>query len=166
MTLGLLASLFHLGTPFNAWRAFANLRLSWLSREVLFAVLFTGTSSLFTGLQWFKLGTPVARNVVAWAAALLGLALIASMANAYRVRTVPAWNTWVTPASFFTTALLLGGLSVGTTLWVTCALSLVEGVGDLPELLRSSLQWIGLGAVVLLGVQLVITLLWITKHPP
>lgn len=118
MVLAMLASFFHLGTPFGAWRAFANLRLSWLSREVLLAVLFTGASGLFAGLQWFKLGTSAARDVIAWATALLGLALIYSMANAYRLRTVPAWDTWVTPASFFTTAFLLGGLAVGATLVV------------------------------------------------
>ncbi|MEE8389945.1 MAG: DmsC/YnfH family molybdoenzyme membrane anchor subunit [Anaerolineae bacterium] len=162
MILGLLASFFHLGTPLNAWRAFANpwrafanLRSSWLSREALCAVLFTGTSGLFTSLQWFKVGTLTARNVVAWAAALIGLALIISMANAYRVRTVPAWNTWVTPVSFFTTAFLLGELAVGVTLVVNSDVP--------PELLRSSLRWIGLSAIVLLGVQLVIILLWVAK---
>lgn len=154
MVLGLLTSFFHLGTPLNAWRAFANLRSSWLSREVLFAVLFTGASGLFTGWQWFKVGTFAARNVAAWAVTLIGLALITSMANAYRVRTVPAWNTGATPASFFTTALLLGGLVVGVILTVNSDAP--------PKLSRSALQWIALSAIVLLGMQLVIILLWVT----
>jgi anaerobic dimethyl sulfoxide reductase subunit C (anchor subunit) len=162
MVLGLLCSFFHLGAPLNAWRAFANLRSSWLSREVLFAVLFTGASGLFTGLQWFKVGTFATRDGAGWAVALIGLALITSMANAYRVRTVPAWNTRATPASFFTTALLLGGLVVGSTLVINHALSIVEGTDAPPELLRSALQWIALSAIVLLGMQLVIILLWVS----
>lgn len=32
---GLAASVFHLGQPFRAWRAFLGLRRSWLSREIL-----------------------------------------------------------------------------------------------------------------------------------
>ena len=32
---GLTASVFHLGQPFRAWRAFLGLRRSWLSREIL-----------------------------------------------------------------------------------------------------------------------------------
>ena len=153
MVLGLLVSFFHLGTPFNAWRAVANLRSSWLSREILFALLFTGASGLFTGLHWLELGTSVAREVVAWVAALLGLALITSMANAYRLRTVPAWNTGFTLTSFLTTALLLGGLAAGATLVVN---------PEVPsDLLASSLQWIATVAISLLCVQLVTLLLWI-----
>jgi len=153
MILGMLFSFFHLGTPTNAWRAFANLRSSWLSREVLFAVLFTGLSGLLAGLRWFRVGTFAARNLIAWAAALLGLALICSMANAYRLRTVPAWNTWATPVSFFVTTFLLGGLTVGGML--------AGNPGVPPGLWRLSLQWIALGAILLLGVELVIVPLWV-----
>jgi Fe-S-cluster-containing dehydrogenase component len=35
-----LFSLFHLGKPFRAWRAVANIRQSWLSREIFFLGLF------------------------------------------------------------------------------------------------------------------------------
>lgn len=155
MVLGILASFFHLGTPLKAWRAFANLRSSWLSRETLFAVLFAGASGLFAGVQWFKVGRPVVRYVMACAAALLGLALIYSMANAYRVRTIPAWDTWVTPMSFFTTALLLGGLAAGVALVVNSDVP--------PELTRPALEWIALGTVVLLGVRLALILLWVAR---
>jgi anaerobic dimethyl sulfoxide reductase subunit C (anchor subunit) len=153
MVLGLLASFLHLGTPLNAWRVVANLRSSWLSREILFALLFTGASALFSGLQWLDLGGSVARDVVAWLTALLGLALIVSMANAYRLRTIPAWNTGFTLASFLTTAFLLGELAVGATLAIN---------PEVPaDLLASSLQWIATVAISLLCVQLVTLLLWI-----
>lgn len=156
MVVALLASLFHLGTPANAWRAVANLRSSWLSREILLAVLFAGTSCLLTGLEWAGLAaTPAARSPILSAAALLGLALIVSMANAYRLRTVPAWDSWGTLASFIVTALMLGGLTIGALLVLTSGLP--------SELLRVSVQWITLEALVLMGAQLALVVLWLAR---
>ncbi len=155
MALGMLASFFHLGTPLNAWRAFANLRSSWLSREVLFSVLFAGASGIFAALEWFELAPVAVRDAIAWTTALLGLALIFSMANAYRARTVPAWDTWATPISFFTTSLLLGVLAAGAMLTFDT---------DAPaELIRLTLRRIAVGSIVLLGVQLIVVSLWLAR---
>jgi anaerobic dimethyl sulfoxide reductase subunit C (anchor subunit) len=148
MLLAILASFLHLGAPRNAWRALANLPSSWLSREVLFTLLFTTASGLLAGLQWFHWGTIGVRDILAWVVALLGLALIVSMANAYRLRTVPAWDTWATPASFFITAGLLGGLGAGAMLAFNPGIPL--------ELRRTALQSITLGAVLLLSLELAI----------
>ena len=156
MLSGLVASFFHLGAPTKAWRAVANVRSSWLSREVLFALLFAGTSVLLCAMQWFDLGTPPLRNMVGGLAALLGLLLMASMAQAYRLRTVPAWNTWATPATFLITALLLGGLGTGTLL------GLVPSSGYEYEMGQAAQQWIAVGAIVLLCMELLVTLLWVT----
>ena len=116
MVVGILSSFFHLGLPFRGWRALNNLRGSWLSREVLCALLFAAGALLYTALQWLDWGPAVVRSALAGAAALLGLALLASMTNAYRLRTVPAWDRWTTPAAFLIAACLLGGLAVGMTL--------------------------------------------------
>jgi anaerobic dimethyl sulfoxide reductase subunit C (anchor subunit) len=155
MMAAMLASLLHLGTPLYAWRALANLSSSWLSREILFAVLFTAAAATLAVLCWFNLGPPGARTVLGWAATLLGLALIYSMANAYRLRTIPAWDTWLTLVSFLVAALLLGALAVGVVLAVTADVSF--------ELLRSPLQWIALGSIVLLTVELVGTAFWFAR---
>jgi anaerobic dimethyl sulfoxide reductase subunit C (anchor subunit) len=155
MLLAILASFLHLGAPRNAWRALANLRSSRLSREILFTLLFTAASGLFAGLQWFHWGSVAMRDVLAWVAALLGLALIVSMANAYRLRTVPDWNTWATPASFFITAGLLGGLAVGVMLAFNPGIPL--------QLRRTALQGITLGAVLLLGLDLAIVSLRVVR---
>lgn len=45
--LGMLASLLHLGNPFNAPRAITNLGTSWLSREILFSVTFAVLGAVF-----------------------------------------------------------------------------------------------------------------------
>jgi anaerobic dimethyl sulfoxide reductase subunit C (anchor subunit) len=155
MVLALLASFFHLGKPTNAWRAFANLRSSWLSREILFATLFTGASALWAALRWIEIGAIETRNVIAWIAALLGLALMFSMANAYEIRTIPAWNTVNTPIAFSITALLLGGLWVGVMLTVNSNAS--------PELLQVAVKWMAWQAVMLCGLELAFVPLWIAQ---
>lgn len=155
MLLGVMASFLHLGMPHRAWRALTNLRSSWLSREVIFALLFAGASALVAGMQGFEWGTVALRSILHWTAAILGLALLFSMANAYRLRTVPAWNTWVTPATFLITALLLGGLSV--------AAMLGSGSSVPHKTLQATRQWLTLGAVVLLGVELLVILVWISE---
>lgn len=108
----LLISLLHLGSPGIAYRAIANLRSSWLSREILFAVLFTGTSVIFAGMQLWQIGSFGLRSGVAGLAAFFGLMLIYVMSRLYMIRTVPFWNTNYTLLSFFLTSIILGGLLV------------------------------------------------------
>lgn len=107
-----LASLTHLGTKKQAWRALNNWRKSWLSREVLFTGLF-GTGWLFTTLQlaiWQHSASAAVLWTIEWMAvtATLGLGLIYSMSRVYRLPAVPAWNTWRTNAGFLVSTLLLG----------------------------------------------------------
>lgn len=55
ITAGLLSSTFHLGRPERAWRAFAEWRSSWLSREGVAAVV-TYVPAGLTALAWVALG--------------------------------------------------------------------------------------------------------------
>lgn len=112
----LVSSITHLGSPLIAWRALSNLGASWLSREVLFALLFSFFGGLFTVLQ-YRGGIPwEVRSFLAILAGVVGLALVYSMGRLYQLRSVPAWNTWLTQASFFTSTFLLGSLSLGVLL--------------------------------------------------
>jgi sulfite dehydrogenase (quinone) subunit SoeC len=52
---GLASSVFHLGRPERAWRAFSQWRSSWLSREGVFAVLTMMTAAGF-GIGWGLFG--------------------------------------------------------------------------------------------------------------
>src|SRR5690554_3591581 len=113
LVIGTVASLGHLGNPMNAFRAVNNVGSSWLSREILFNLLFLVVGGAFAIMQWRKLGTPAARNALAWVAAALGVALVFSMSQVYAIRTVPVWDTVATPISFFATTFLLGTLAVG-----------------------------------------------------
>ncbi len=125
--IALLSSLFHLGKPMSAWRAFANLRFSWLSREILLATLFTTFTAIFAGLQWMHVDTYPARIISGSLALICGLALTYNMTRVYTMRTVPAWNTAYTGWHFFAATILLGGLFTGsayTWIWPTTAESL------------------------------------------
>src|SRR5262245_33166120 len=55
VTLGLMASVFHLGRPMRAWRALSQWRSSWLSREGVAALI--AYPAVFTyGMAFYFLG--------------------------------------------------------------------------------------------------------------
>jgi anaerobic dimethyl sulfoxide reductase subunit C (anchor subunit) len=113
MVLGLLISLTHLGSPRNAFWAVANLRKSWLSREVLFALAFTGSIGLQVFLEWRRIRYGGLDIILMGLSLVFGVSLILSMGKLYRLRTVPIWDTALTPIGFILTSLILGGAVVG-----------------------------------------------------
>ena len=151
---GLGAAFLHLGRPSNAWRALGNLRSSWLSREVLFASAFTGALGASALLSLVKGSRPFWTGFTEGLAAVFGLALLWSMATAYRLRTVPAWDRWTTNSAFFASTLGLGTLSAASVL---VARGCARGLRGLPS------SRLVLAALLfhLLGV--VSTLLWLRR---
>lgn len=159
LVLGLIASLFHLGNPLNSYRAVANVGASWLSREILFSVLFTGVGAIFAFMQWKKISTFTVRTLIAGVAAVIGLAQVFSMSMVYQMPLQPAWDTAGTPVSFFTTTLLLGVLALGAAFVANYAYmqrQAPKSTEKQAELLRASLRWFAVAAVVLVGVELVV----------
>ncbi len=158
MVLGLIASLFHLGNPFNAYLAVSNTAGSWLSREILFGVAFAGTGGLFAIMQWRKIGSFALRNAIAITAAIAGLTLVYAMSRVYMLPAQPSWNSLATTVAFFSTTFLLGNLAIGVA-FVTNYGRLQRNsttVSDTQtELLRDSLRWIALLSIAVLGVILV-----------
>lgn len=166
LVLGMLASLFHLGNPLNAYRAVANVGTSWLSREILSGVIFAVLGGLFAIMQWRKLGSFALRNVIAWITAIVGLVLVYSMSQVYNLPTQPAWDSWATPVSFFVTTLLLGSLAMGAAFVSNSAFlkrSADANHQAQTELLHGSLRWIGLASILLLGVELIVSPLYIAN---
>lgn len=156
--LGLFVSLFHLGNPLNSPRAITHIATSWLSREIAFGVVFATLGVIFAGMQWFKIGSFAIRNAIAWAAGLVGIGLIYSMSRAYMLPTQPAWNTLATPVSFYTTALLLGSLALGTALFINYMIIQRKNpdcVDCQAGLLRSVLGWLAIFSIVMLGIEFV-----------
>jgi len=157
--LGMLASLFHLGNTLNAYKAIINIATSWLSREILAGVIFAVIGLIYVIMQWFKIGPAGLRNVIAWIAALVGVALIYMQAKIYMLDLQPSWNTFATPITFFVTTLMLGVLAVGAALVANCAI-IQKKNPDCAEkqhdLLRSAIRWIAIASIILLGIELVV----------
>jgi anaerobic dimethyl sulfoxide reductase subunit C (anchor subunit) len=164
LVLGLLASLAHLGHPILAFLAVTNLKTSWLSWEILLGVLFAILGGVFALMQWRKIAPFTVRNVIAWLAAIDGLALVYVMSRIYRQPTIPSWNTVLTTLSFYTTALLLGSLGVGAAFVGSYAYLKRKNPDcedNVCELLQRTIRGISVTAILLLGVEFVITPLYI-----
>lgn len=170
MVVGLVVSMLHLGSPLNALNSFRHLSSSWLSREVFFGSLFAAFGFAFAVLQWRRWGSRRLRQVLAGLTALIGVALMVSMAGVYLQPTVPAWNHWTTPVQFFLSAALLGSLTVGVALaaapsvpaklhkWVfpdSDPLTSAEET-HVDTVIAGSLRWISVTAMVLLPMQLLV----------
>ena len=106
--LGLLASLLHLGQPILAWLALANVRGSWLSREIALAIVFVVALAALALTHAGDRSAPSLRVAASALAAVVGLALVFAMARLYMIGGQPAWDRFTTPATFFASTLLLG----------------------------------------------------------
>jgi formate dehydrogenase iron-sulfur subunit len=98
----LAVSLLHLGRPIHAYKALRNLRRSWLSREV----------ALLGGYAGAAAATVVVPGLAPVAMAL-GIAGVFASGRLYVVPGRPSWNTPLTVASFYLTALAVGPLVTG-----------------------------------------------------
>lgn len=120
---GLLASTFHLGNPQRAILAFTQWRTSWLSREAWASVatLLCMASVAFLAV-FLGRGQP-ALGVVGAALALVTV-FATSMIYA-QLKTVPRWNSILTPLYFLATALAGGAILAGMTRLAAGALVLL-----------------------------------------
>ncbi|HWI61296.1 MAG TPA: DmsC/YnfH family molybdoenzyme membrane anchor subunit [Symbiobacteriaceae bacterium] len=109
---GVLGSTLHLGSPAGALLTMSNLGSSWLSREILFTILFgvAGICSLVLELK--SIGTAEGRNGWAVVTGLLGVALVVVMSMIYRSMAFPSWTHFSTTTGFLATAGLIGTVAV------------------------------------------------------
>jgi len=119
---GLLASTLHLGNPARAWRAFSQWKTSWLSREgcaavaTLLVMALYGAGLVFWDMRIVWLG---------YLGAALSLGTVFATAMIYaQLKTVPRWNTALTPAHFLAYA-LAGGALLSSKLMIAGALLII-----------------------------------------
>lgn len=121
VTIGLVSSLFHLGKPQRAWRAFSQWRTSWLSREGVAAVATYVPALALAALLLLEYLDPTsfvfsarpALLVLAVCIALAASALItvACTAMIYASLTpIPAWRHRLVVPGYLLFALCTGGL--------------------------------------------------------
>jgi anaerobic dimethyl sulfoxide reductase subunit C (anchor subunit) len=110
MALAVIVSFFHLRHPIRARHVLSNLRTSWLSREILFELVFIALVALEGWLTWIRPGSRGLHWGVLTAACLAGGLFIISMAKLYMLPTLPVWSGAYTPLSFLLTTLVLGAM--------------------------------------------------------
>jgi len=153
--IALAASLFHLGRPQYAYRAFIGLRHSWLSREIVAFGAFAKIATLFAVATWMwpagripllGLGTQSLGTL----ASLVGIGAIFCSAMIYVVTGRDAWGLFPTLSRFFLTALLLGTATLGTTIVLLSPKSSAIGLeaGTVYALARG--LWFAVAVVALL----------------
>ena len=113
--VGLVASTFHLGRPERAWRAFSQWRSSWLSREGFAAVLTLVLYGIYA-LYWMIYG-----ERIEWLGLLVTVGSVVTVFTTSMIyaqmKTVPHWNTKMTPVVYLLFAgctgfLLAAGLGI------------------------------------------------------
>lgn len=164
VALSIILSLLHLGNPMNAPYAIAHLGTSWLSREIILALVFSGIGAVFALLQWRKIGSSALRSGLALVGAAVGLVLVYAISMVYQIATIPAWNTPLTTVSFFLTAFLLGSLAIGAALVVNywnLKHKNADPENTQYEMLATTLKWIALLSIAMLGVQFIVIPLYI-----
>ena len=139
ITLGLLASTFHLGHPERAWRAFSQWRSSWLSKEGVAAVATYVPAGIF-GIGWvFLERTDGIFALLGLLAAALALVTVYCTGMIYAsLRTIRQWNQPLVPWIYIALALATGAVLM---------LALIHVFG-----MRSS--WFSLLTAALVGIAL------------
>lgn len=122
VSLGLLASVAHLGQPLRAWRAFSQWRSSWLSREGVLSLL---TYLPIIALAWllFTRSPATAANDVARICGLL--LMLCSAATVFctvhiysSLKPVRAWHDGHVPYAYFVLGLYSGALWLVALDWL------------------------------------------------
>lgn len=149
VTIGLLASTYHLGHPERAWRALSQWRSSWLSREGVAALLSYIPALAYGGGRWLHPDlaaetTPAWLPVAAWASAGMALVTIVCTAMIYAsLKPVPAWRDRLVVPGYLLMALATGGVLLN---------ALAHGFGFLGE---ETATVAGLSLVLAMGVKMV-----------
>lgn len=174
LILGLGASMFHMNDVFNVLNVFRHFDSSWLSREIIGGMAFAACGFAYAACQFLKIGSAGFRQLLAGLTAVVGIVFVWAMSMVYySLPTVPAWNTWITPARFYTTALILGAFAIGTAFMTVVMLrrrgALKGRLGNerySPEarsLILASLRGIAIAGVVLLGFEFILQPMHLTN---
>ncbi|HHY25972.1 MAG TPA: dimethyl sulfoxide reductase anchor subunit [Desulfitobacterium dehalogenans] len=107
MCVALVISIFHLGSPTQAYASVGNLLTSWLSREIVFSGLFL----FFWVISILFYRREGAGMALGWLTSLLGLIAVFSMSSIYYTTPIPAWASPNTYISFFATMITLGSIA-------------------------------------------------------
>ena len=150
ITLGLVSSTLHLANRKNAIYSLTRIKTSWLSREGLLALVLYPLAALHLAALHF--GWPQITPITLWLLIADAIAILYCTGMIYGcLRTVPRWNTWMTPAKYVLFGLMSGAVLLPAVLSLRPA-----GVGPVGK---------PMVAIVLLALGLALYLGYVLKHP-
>jgi anaerobic dimethyl sulfoxide reductase subunit C (anchor subunit) len=143
---------FHLSRPYLSFLAVFNFKSSWLSREIVFTVIFF----LAVGSLWILRRRESYHRILeiflGWFAVVIGFVSIYCMARIYLLPTQITWNSPITITYYLVTTLLLG--SMATTVLFVMDLKFAEVRElDIPKtrvaIIEKSLIWFAIIASIM-----------------
>ena len=108
---GLISSTFHLGRPERSLKAFKQWRSSWLSREAIAAVFTLSVMAVYAiGRIFFDYDV----RILGVVGAIMSIVTVFTTSMIYaQLKSIPRWNTKLTPAYFLSLSLAGGALLAG-----------------------------------------------------
>lgn len=144
IVLAMFLSLFHLGKPFRAYRAMANLPTSWLSWEILlFSAFFAlwAVSYLMDTANLYLLGVT----------AFVAIMNVVSMSNIYSSTGRPGWKGAVTYLDFLGSMVIFGSV---------LSAFIISGVDNFKVLINVPI----VACLLILAVELIAILAFVSKQ--
>ena len=122
---GLISSTFHLGRPERSIKAFKQWRSSWLSREAIAAVFTLSVMALYAiGRIFFDYDI----RILGVVGAIMSIVTVFTTSMIYaQLKSIPRWNTKLTPAYFLSLSLAGGALLAGQITF-SLLLLLISGI--------------------------------------
>ena len=162
--VAMIGSHFHLSRPFFSFMAVLNVRTSWLSREIVFTVLFFGVTGALWVMQMLHRSQKSLFAIIGWIGIPVGCVLIYCMSRIYQLPTQVAWNSPITMGFFYSTAVLLGSLAISAILVLDSKFLEIRGLQDTAirkEIVQKSLFWLAITAFIMLCVVIALNALLI-----
>ncbi|TVP75062.1 MAG: molybdopterin oxidoreductase [Puniceicoccaceae bacterium] len=139
MSVGLGASICHLGRPLGAWRAFLGLRRSWLSREIVAFGIFSAAAGAYL-LSAYVEGLPAGlQRASGGGTVALGLIGVFTSVMIYHDTQRPFWYFPITAVKFYGTTL---GLAAAAYLLIATALGAASPGAFIVLFLSVGAKWI------------------------
>lgn len=145
---------FHLSKPFHSFLAVLNFKSSWLSREIVFSVLFFMSTMSVLYLTYFQTHRRRLISILGWVAIVFGITLIYCMARIYLIPTQVAWNSPTVIISFYTTTFLLGIMAIATLMVLDLKFSEIKQESDVE--LRTHVLRNSIGGLTILTIGLAV----------
>lgn len=161
VVVAMTGSHFHLSKPFLSFFAFSNFHTSWLSREIVFTVIFFLILSSLWLFSRFKSSYYKLINSLGWVAILFGFIVVYCMARIYLLPTQVAWNSPTVIISFYITAVLLGTMTIACLLLMDLKFAEIQKAADIDaraQVIKYSIVWLTLTVVFITVINIGVTL--------